>query len=142
MSASLMLLFELEYIKRLQCVGWNSVAVITSVSSSMLTGLISTISEHREVPISNMSAPVNFNERTEALVADVEIPKVDPQIVSRYVCFLVRIDRDGMYMIGVGIRIHLSRHGSDNVVLQSHARQSQMTLYRWRRKRALSIMVI
>lgn len=39
-----MLLFELEYMKRLHCVGWNSVAVITSVSSSILTGLMSTMS--------------------------------------------------------------------------------------------------
>ena len=44
MSASLMLLLELEYMKRLQCVGWNSVAVMTSVNSSMFTGLMSTIS--------------------------------------------------------------------------------------------------
>ena len=44
MSASLMLLLELLYTNRLQCVGWNSVAVITSVSSSMLTGLMSTMS--------------------------------------------------------------------------------------------------
>jgi hypothetical protein len=44
MSASLILLFELEYMKTLHCVGWNSAAVITSVSSSMLVGLISTIS--------------------------------------------------------------------------------------------------
>lgn len=44
MSASLMLDFELEYMNRLQCNGWNSVAVMTSVSSSMLTGLISTMS--------------------------------------------------------------------------------------------------
>jgi hypothetical protein len=38
------LLFELEYMKRLQCCGWNSAAVITSVNSSIFTGLISTIS--------------------------------------------------------------------------------------------------
>ena len=43
-SASLMLLFELEYMNRLQCCGWNSVAVMTSVSSSMFTGLMSTMS--------------------------------------------------------------------------------------------------
>lgn len=43
-SASLILLFELEYMKRLQWNGWNSVAVMTSVNSSMFTGLISTIS--------------------------------------------------------------------------------------------------
>lgn len=45
MSASLMLLFELEYINKLQCCGWNSAAVMTSVSSSILTGLMSTISD-------------------------------------------------------------------------------------------------
>lgn len=44
MSASLMLLFELEYMKTLHCVGWNSAAVITSVSSSMFAGLMSTMS--------------------------------------------------------------------------------------------------
>lgn len=44
MSASLMFDFELEYMKRLHCCGWNSAAVITSVSSSMFTGLMSTMS--------------------------------------------------------------------------------------------------
>ena len=44
MSASLLLLFELEYMKTLHCVGWNSAAVMTSVSSSMFTGLMSTMS--------------------------------------------------------------------------------------------------
>lgn len=43
MSASLIVPFELAYINQLQLVGWNSAAVITSVSSSMLAGLISTI---------------------------------------------------------------------------------------------------
>lgn len=43
-SASLMVPFELEYMNRLQCIGWNSAAVMTSVSSSMLTGLMSTMS--------------------------------------------------------------------------------------------------
>jgi hypothetical protein len=44
MSASLIVPFELEYMNRLQCIGWNSAAVMTSVSSSMFTGLMSTIS--------------------------------------------------------------------------------------------------
>ena len=44
MSASFMLLFELEYINKLQCDGWNSLDVMTSVSSSMFAGLISTMS--------------------------------------------------------------------------------------------------
>lgn len=50
MSASLMLLFELEYMKRLHCVGWNSAAVMTSVSSSILTGLMSTMSMGLSIP--------------------------------------------------------------------------------------------
>ena len=44
MSASLMLLFELLYMNKLHCVGWNSAAVMTSVSSSIFAGLISTMS--------------------------------------------------------------------------------------------------
>lgn len=43
MSASLMVPFELAYMNQLQLVGWNSAAVITSVSSSMFAGLMSTI---------------------------------------------------------------------------------------------------
>ena len=44
MSASLMLDFELEYMNMLQYDGWNSAAVMTSVSSSILAGLMSTMS--------------------------------------------------------------------------------------------------
>lgn len=44
MSASLIVPFELEYMNRLQWMGWNSAAVMTSVNSSMLTGLMSTMS--------------------------------------------------------------------------------------------------
>ena len=44
MSAILMFAFELEYMNTLHCVGWNSAAVMTSVSSSMFAGLMSTMS--------------------------------------------------------------------------------------------------
>ncbi|KAH3666123.1 hypothetical protein OGAPHI_004312 [Ogataea philodendri] len=43
MSFSLMVPLDEEYMNRLQSVGWNSELVITSVSSSMFTGLISTM---------------------------------------------------------------------------------------------------
>lgn len=43
MSASLIVPFELAYMNQLQLCGWNSAAVMTSVSSSMLAGLISTM---------------------------------------------------------------------------------------------------
>ncbi|KAH3669810.1 hypothetical protein OGATHE_002622 [Ogataea polymorpha] len=42
-SFNLMVPFEEEYMNKLQSVGWNSALVITSVSSSILTGLISTM---------------------------------------------------------------------------------------------------
>ena len=44
-SANLMVPLELEYMNRLQWMGWNSAAVMTSVNSSMLTGLMSTMSD-------------------------------------------------------------------------------------------------
>ena len=43
MSASLMVPFELAYMNQLQLWGWNSAAVITSVSSSIFAGFISTM---------------------------------------------------------------------------------------------------
>lgn len=45
MSLSLMVPLLLLYIKRLQWTGWNSAAVMTSVNSSIFTGLISTMSK-------------------------------------------------------------------------------------------------
>ena len=50
MSANLMVPLELEYMNRLQCMGWNSAAVMTSVSSSIFTGLMSTISAKSQNP--------------------------------------------------------------------------------------------
>lgn len=76
-SASLMFDFELEYMKTLHCCGWNSAEVITSVSSSIFTGLISTMSVEDISLGSHSSAEL----RTEALVADIQVPQVHTQIV-------------------------------------------------------------
>ncbi|KAH3676211.1 hypothetical protein WICPIJ_009171 [Wickerhamomyces pijperi] len=43
MSASLMAPLDDEYMNKLQLCGWKSALVITSVSSSMLAGLMSTM---------------------------------------------------------------------------------------------------
>lgn len=43
MSASLIVPLELAYMNQLQLIGWNSAAVMTSVSSSIFAGLMSTI---------------------------------------------------------------------------------------------------
>ena len=49
MSAILMVPLLLLYIKTLHWTGWNSAAVMTSVNSSMLTGLMSTMSIVKEI---------------------------------------------------------------------------------------------
>ena len=46
MSQSLTVPLLLLYANVLHSIGWNSAAVITSVSSSILAGFISTISDH------------------------------------------------------------------------------------------------
>ena len=78
MSASLMVPFELEYMKLLQLMGWNSAAVMTSVSSSMLTGFMSTISGGKGT-VRRMDQVKRFGQAlTEALVTNIKIPQVDP----------------------------------------------------------------
>jgi hypothetical protein len=57
------------------------------------------------------------------LVTDIEIPEVNSEIVSGYIGFLIRIDRYGVYMIGMGIGIDLSWDSSDDIVLKGHAWQ-------------------
>lgn len=63
---------------------------------------------------------------TEALVANVKVPEVYPKIVGRDVCFLIRIDRDGMDVVGVSVGINLAWNGGDDVVLLHHLWQSKM----------------
>jgi hypothetical protein len=116
MSASLILLFELEYMKTLHCVGWNSAAVMTSVSSSMLAGLISTMS------VSNVRNRRNRRKkkRTETLITDVQIPEVDAQVICGNVCLLIGINGDRMDMVGMSVGVNFARYGGDNVVLMLH----------------------
>ena len=94
-----MLLFELEYMNKLHCVGWNSAAVITSVSSSIFAGLMSTISL-RTVNTAQLSHP---GIRTEALIANIQVPKIDPKVIGGDVSLLVRVHRNGVYVVCVCI---------------------------------------
>ena len=88
---------------------------MTSVNSSMLTGLISTMS--------GSSAGIPFSSTlrlTEALVANVEIPKIDPEIIRRDVRLLIGIDRYRVDMVCVSIGIHFSRNSSGDRVVDLH----------------------
>ena len=55
---------------------------------------------------------------TEALVGDLQMPEVDPEIVSGHVGLLVTVDRDGVDVVGVCVgenpawrRLHHEFHG-------------------------------
>ena len=63
-----------------------------------------------------------FWQRTEALVGDVQVPQVDPQIIGGNVRLLIGIHGNRVYMIRVRIGIHFSWHCRDNVVLLRHPR--------------------
>lgn len=46
---------------------------------------------------------------TEAAVGDVQVPEVDPQVISWHVGLIVGVDRDGVDVIGVGVGEHSAR---------------------------------
>jgi len=79
---------------------------MTSVSSSMFTGLISTMSGCQLLRV------VLSGRLTEALVTNIEIPQVDPQIIGRDISLLIGIDRYRIDMICVSIGIYFSRYSS------------------------------
>ena len=63
---------------------------------------------------------------TEALVTNVKVPKVYPEIVGGDVGFLIRIYRDGMNMVCMGVGVDLAGNGGDDVVLLGHLWQPEM----------------
>ena len=60
---------------------------------------------------------------TKALVAGIEVPEVDSEVISRYVSLLIRVDGDGMNVVGMGVGVNLSGNGGDDIVLLHHPRQ-------------------
>jgi hypothetical protein len=69
---------------------------------------------------SSVYAQTEAVKLTETLVADVEIPQVDPQIVRRDVRLLIGIDRYRIDMVCVSIGIYFSRDGSGDRVMDLH----------------------
>lgn len=122
-SANLMLLFELEYMNRLQWIGWNSEEVMTSVNSSMFTGLMSTMSVRANKRQSRRCKGASL---TEALVANIKVPEIYSKIVGGDVSFLIGIDRDGMDVVCVGVGVYLAGNCGDDVVLLGHLWQPKM----------------
>lgn len=50
-----------------------------------------------------------FQKDTEAAVGDVQVPEVDPQVISRHVGLVVGVDGDGVDVVGVGVGEHSPR---------------------------------
>lgn len=61
---------------------------------------------------------------TETLVTDIQVPQIDPEVIGRNVSLLVRVDRDGVYVVSVCVRVYFAGDSGDDVILLSHSRQS------------------
>lgn len=68
---------------------------------------------------------------TEALVADVQVPEVDAQVIRRDVGLPVRVDRDRVDMVGVGVRVYFAGNRSNNGVVMCELRQLQRSTCHW-----------
>jgi hypothetical protein len=63
---------------------------------------------------------------TEALVADVQVPQINAQVISRDVSLLVGVDRNRVYVVRVGVRVDFAGDGGDDAVLVGHAREAEV----------------
>lgn len=61
---------------------------------------------------------------TEALIADVQVPQVDSQVICRDVCLTIRVHGYRVDVISVSIGIDLSRDGRGDRVVGSHLGQT------------------
>ena len=71
--------------------------------------------------VSREDETVATTRLTEGLIGNVEIPKVDSEIVGGHVRLPVGVDGDGVDVVGVGVGVDLARDGGDDGVVISHA---------------------
>jgi hypothetical protein len=67
-------------------------------------------------------------DNVEALVADVEVPQVDPEVVGGYVGLAVRVYGDRVDVVGMGVGVHFARNRRGDRVVRRHAREPQLRL--------------
>lgn len=68
---------------------------------------------------------------TEALVADVQVPEVDAQVIRRDVGLPIRVDRDRVDMVGMGVGVYFAGNGGNNSVVMCELRQLQRSTCHW-----------
>ena len=59
----------------------------------------------------------------EALVLDVEIPHVNPKIVTADKCLSITVNRYAVDMVCMGICIYAARYGGNDSVMVGHSRK-------------------
>ena len=69
---------------------------------------------------------LGLSKLTEALVANVEVPKVDAQVVSADIRLPIRVDRDRVDMISVRVGIDLSWDGGYDGLVQREPWQAEV----------------
>lgn len=62
----------------------------------------------------------------EALVLDVEVPQVDPQVVTAYECLSIAVYGYAVDVVGVRIGVYPPWHRSDNCVVVRHPRELEV----------------
>lgn len=60
-------------------------------------------------------------DNVEALILNVQVPEVDPQVIAGYERLPVRVDGYAVDMIGVCVRVCPPRHRSNNRVVMSES---------------------
>lgn len=62
----------------------------------------------------------------EALVLNVQVPEVDPQVIATDKSLAIAVDRYAVDMIGVGVGVGLARHSGDNSVVVGQSWELQV----------------
>ena len=79
----------------------------------------------RQYKSSSENAAPCAGRLTEAAVAVVQVPEIDAQVVCADVCFSVRIDRDGVDVVGMCVGVYFSWNRGDDLVLSYHSREAE-----------------
>jgi hypothetical protein len=91
----------------------------------MLIGLMSTMSiSQGEWAVRHKNT--RGERHTETSIADVQVPQIDSKVISGDVGFLIRVNRNGMYMIGMSIGVDFAGDSGDDIILLHHAWQTEM----------------
>jgi hypothetical protein len=65
-------------------------------------------------------------DNVKALVLDVEVPQIYPQIITRDEGLAITVDGDAVYMVGMCVGVGSARDGGNYSVVMGHTRQLEL----------------